>query len=187
MKQFNAAQRLLLTAGVVLVAVAVVAVKYWDYIVNPWTRDGQVRAQVIEITPRISGPIVNLPIEDNQFVNTGDLLFEIDPRTFAADLDQKRAELDKTRDDIEALEKQVEAAKASVSQYDAIVAQYEESIARSRAVMDTVESLDQTSVRERDGEPFTVRWILVHLIEEYARHCGHADLIREAVDGTTGD
>jgi hypothetical protein len=33
----------------------------------------------------------------------------------------------------------------------------------------------------------TLRWIVVHLIEEYARHCGHADLLREAVDGATGD
>jgi hypothetical protein len=32
-----------------------------------------------------------------------------------------------------------------------------------------------------------VRWVMVHMIEEYARHCGHADLIREAIDGTTGD
>ena len=35
--------------------------------------------------------------------------------------------------------------------------------------------------------PRSLRWILVHMIEEYARHCGHADLIREAVDGATGD
>jgi hypothetical protein len=33
----------------------------------------------------------------------------------------------------------------------------------------------------------SLRWILVHMIEEYARHCGHADLIREAIDGVTGD
>ena len=32
-----------------------------------------------------------------------------------------------------------------------------------------------------------LRWILVHLIEEYARHCGQADLIRQAIDGATGD
>ncbi|MEW2547668.1 DinB family protein [Streptomyces sp. NPDC047002] len=38
-----------------------------------------------------------------------------------------------------------------------------------------------------DGVPFTLRWIYTHMIEEYARHNGHADLIREALDGTTGD
>jgi uncharacterized damage-inducible protein DinB len=37
------------------------------------------------------------------------------------------------------------------------------------------------------GEPFTLRWIYTHMIEEYARHNGHADLIRERLDGATGD
>jgi uncharacterized damage-inducible protein DinB len=49
--------------------------------------------------------------------------------------------------------------------------------------------LDQLSVREsrREGGRFSLRWILVHMIEEYARHNGHADLIRESIDGTTGE
>jgi multidrug resistance efflux pump len=103
------------TAIIVLIAVLVVVIKYRDYITNPWTRDGQVRAQVVQIAPRVSAPIVNLPIEDNQLVKAGDLLFEIDPRTFEAVLEQKRAQFDNTRDEIEALEKQVEAAQADVA------------------------------------------------------------------------
>ena len=48
--------------------------------------------------------------------------------------------------------------------------------------------LDRLSVREHrhGGGRFSLRWILVHMIEEYARHNGHADLIRESVDGATG-
>jgi hypothetical protein len=42
-------------------------------------------------------------------------------------------------------------------------------------------------VERRDRAVYSLRWILVHLVEEYARHCGHADLIRQAIDGTTGD
>ena len=80
---------MLMTGAVVLVAVFVALFRYWDYVTNPWTRNGQVRAQVIQITPRISGPIVNLPIVDNQLVKTGDLLFEIDPRTFKSAVDVK--------------------------------------------------------------------------------------------------
>lgn len=38
----------------------------------------------------------------------------------------------------------------------------------------------------RGGEPLNLRWILVHLVEEYARHLGHMDLLREALDGRTG-
>jgi uncharacterized damage-inducible protein DinB len=41
-------------------------------------------------------------------------------------------------------------------------------------------------VRTRQGEPVQVRDVLVHLVEEYARHCGHADLLREAIDGRVG-
>jgi len=118
----------LTTGAVVLIAAAVCAYKYWAYITNPWTRDGQVRAQVIQITPRVSGPLVKLPVADNQFVKAGDLLFEIDSRTFNADLDQARAELDNTRDQIEALAKQVDAAQADVEAAEATIKQAEAAI-----------------------------------------------------------
>ena len=118
----------LLTAIIVLIAAAVFALKYWDYITNPWTRNGQVFAQVIQITPRVSGPLVKLPVVDNQFVKAGDLLFEIDRRTFEADLDQARAKLDNTRDHIEALAKQVEAAQADVEAADATIKQAQAAI-----------------------------------------------------------
>ena len=104
----------LLTGVIVIVAVLLVLFKYWDYVTNPWTRNGQVRAEVIQITPRVSGPIVDLPVQDNQLVKAGDLLFEIDPRTFAASLEQARAQYDKTGDSYLAQAKQVEAARAQV-------------------------------------------------------------------------
>ena len=68
-----------------------------------------------------------------------------------------------------------------------LMAQYDESIARSRAVYAAADGLDQHSVVERDGTQWNLRWILIHMIEEYARHCGHADLIRQSIDGVTGD
>ena len=106
--------KLTLTGVIVLAAAYVVFRKYEDYLYNPWTRDGQVRANVIQITPRVSGPILNLPLIDNQLVEAGDLLFEIDPRTFDAALEQARGELDNVRGQALALEKGVEAALASV-------------------------------------------------------------------------
>ena len=45
-------------------------------------------------------------------------------------------------------------------------------------------SLDVTGTQ--DGKEFSLRWIMVHMIEEYARHNGHADLLRERIDGTVG-
>jgi len=49
--------------------------------------------------------------------------------------------------------------------------------------------LDRLSVKpsRRTGEPYSLRFIIVHMIEEYARHNGHADLIRESIDGVTGE
>jgi uncharacterized damage-inducible protein DinB len=59
---------------------------------------------------------------------------------------------------------------------------------RSREVVAAASDLDQLSVQKRgNGRHFDLRWMLLHLIEETARHAGHADLIREAVDGTTGE
>jgi uncharacterized damage-inducible protein DinB len=48
-------------------------------------------------------------------------------------------------------------------------------------------SLDETFVHPRSQREISVRWVYVHMIEEYARHNGHADLIRERIDGVTGD
>jgi hypothetical protein len=67
----------------------------------------------------------------------------------------------------------------------------DEAIDASDAILDQVlvdDGLDRLSVREdrRGGGPFNLRWILVHMIEEYARHNGHADLIRESIDGARG-
>jgi len=56
----------------------------------------------------------------------------------------------------------------------------------SRAVVANAASLEQTGTTRRDGQPFSLRWLLVNMIAEYARHNGHADLLRERIDGRTG-
>jgi uncharacterized coiled-coil protein SlyX len=111
----------LVTAAVVAVFIAAVLWKYWDYVANPWTRNGQVMAQVIQITPRVTGTIVELPIIDNQFVKKGDLLFQIDPRTYESTLHGMEGLLAETEDEIEALAAQVAATAATVQQYDAAI------------------------------------------------------------------
>jgi len=58
---------------------------------------------------------------------------------------------------------------------------------RARAIAAGASSLDARSVAERKGESVSLRWIVTHMIEEYARHNGHADLLRERIDGQTGD
>jgi uncharacterized damage-inducible protein DinB len=65
---------------------------------------------------------------------------------------------------------------------------FERECAASRQVLAQAASLDVLSkeTSERTGQPWSLRWIVTHMIEEYARHNGHADLLRERVDGTTG-
>lgn len=71
---------------------------------------------------------------------------------------------------------------------ETLLAEIRRSITRSDAVVAGADSLDQIAVHPAfDGQHPNLRWILVHMIEEYARHCGHADFIRQSIDGRTGD
>jgi uncharacterized damage-inducible protein DinB len=59
--------------------------------------------------------------------------------------------------------------------------------AAARQIVAAAPDLDVLSKESgRSGEQFSLRWILTHMIEEYARHNGHADLLRETIDGVTG-
>ena len=71
--------------------------KFQDYFNNPWTRNGQVRSQVIQVSPRVSGAVVNIAVVDNQKVKTGDLLFEVDPSEYKIRLAQANADLKRER------------------------------------------------------------------------------------------
>jgi uncharacterized damage-inducible protein DinB len=65
---------------------------------------------------------------------------------------------------------------------------YRAACERSRHVVSRAADLDQLSVEAmRDGRHFSLRWVLLHLIEETARHAGHADFLREAIDGVVGE
>ena len=123
----------LIVTAVIVVGVGAVLWYYWDYVVNPWTRNGQVMAQVIQITPRVTGPLVELPIVDNQFVKKGDLLFRIDPRTYESTLAGARGMLAETIDEIEALTAQVDATAATIEQYEAAIKRAEQQVRGKRA------------------------------------------------------
>jgi hypothetical protein len=66
------------------------------------------------------------------------------------------------------------------------LAAYRASVDRARAAV-SGRALDEISPEPDDGRPVSLRWIYLHMIEEYARHNGHADLLRERIDGVTGD
>jgi len=84
---------------------------------------------------------------------------------------------------------------AAADSGDALRALWTERVNQSRAIMeaqlsqseDTALSQTRPVLYWGDHERVSLRWVLAHMIEEYARHNGHADLIRESIDGQTGD
>jgi uncharacterized damage-inducible protein DinB len=69
------------------------------------------------------------------------------------------------------------------------LAGYRAECARSREITSAaaLDEVSQVGVRSYGGRPVNLRWILTHMIEETARHAGHADLLRECIDGMTGE
>src|ERR1700709_514931 len=83
--------RLVVTLAMVAAAV-VVGLALWDYYMEaPWTRDGRVRADVVEVAPDVSGLVTEVLVEDNQVVKRGDVLLKIDPERFTLALRQADA------------------------------------------------------------------------------------------------
>ncbi|GAA3719743.1 DinB family protein [Nonomuraea antimicrobica] len=80
---------------------------------------------------------------------------------------------------------------AAVDSPEELLELWQDAVTRSRALLaEAMESGDLGQIARRswpNGHAPSLRWILVHMIEEYARHNGHADLIRESVDGQTGE
>jgi multidrug resistance efflux pump len=82
--------RVVVTLAVVAAAVWA-GLRLWDhYELEPWTRDGRVRANVVQIAPDVSGLVTAVPVQDNQLVAAGTLLFEVDRARFT--LAQRQAE-----------------------------------------------------------------------------------------------
>jgi RND family efflux transporter MFP subunit len=86
---------------ITLVVVAIAAVIGWQlwvyYMLDPWTRDGRVRADVVEVAPDVSGLVAEVFIHDNQTVHIGDRLFQIDPVRFKLALAQADASVAKAQ------------------------------------------------------------------------------------------
>jgi len=107
------------TLLLVLVAAVLAYVVYQRWTDDPWTRDGQVRADIVKIAPRVSGYIVEIAVQDNQFVREGELLFRIDPSSYQLAADTAQVQLQQASEDVAALEAAVKAAEAKVLQSEA--------------------------------------------------------------------
>ena len=85
--------RFLFTAVVVFAATVLGHALWKHYLYSPWTRDGRVRADVVQIAPDVAGLVATVPVHDNQFVHKGELLMTIDRDRYILALQQAEANL----------------------------------------------------------------------------------------------
>ena len=142
--------KLFLTLSIIAAALYFGYEKFKAYIENPWTRDGQVRTQVIQVTPRVSGMVTKIYIVDNQPVKVGDPLFEIDPSQYQVKLRQAEARLKRAREaakgrkiEIERVKNIYAKDKGAVSQKDLV--RNETNYYKSLADIDTSEEAVNTA------------------------------------------
>jgi hypothetical protein len=95
-------------------------------------------------------------------------------------------------EDVEAIDMEgdnsAEFAIGSEDSVESVVAFYRAEVEQSRRVCRDAPSLDALSAKETNyREQVSLRWIMVHMLEEIARHAGHLDLMREEIDGQVGD
>lgn len=101
-KVFRAA----MTVAMSLVAI-ILGVALWHYyMVDPWTRDGTVRAEVVALAPEVSGTVIDIRVRDNQFVHKGDILYVIDPTRFQLAVAQAQAVAESRKQDMLVVQQQ---------------------------------------------------------------------------------
>jgi multidrug resistance efflux pump len=117
--------KLILTLSLITAAIYFGYQRYRIYIQNPWTRDGQVRTQVVQITPRVSGTITHIYIQDNQKVHKGDLLFEIDSAPYILKVKQAQARLQRVLQSAKSIKIEYERVKKIYQQDHGAISQKE--------------------------------------------------------------
>ncbi|MFA5956540.1 efflux RND transporter periplasmic adaptor subunit [Hyphomicrobium sp.] len=154
----------------VTLALAVVAIyagwRLWaHYELEPWTRDGRVRADIVEIAPDVSGLVTDVPAHDNQIVHKGDVLFRIDRDRFNLALKQAEANLEGRVAVLDAAQKDlvryknmtaIAVSEQKVEQVTATAAQAAADLHRAEADRDVAKlNLERSEVRASVNGPIT--------------------------------
>lgn len=146
-------QRAFITTCCVLFALIAIAWKYEQYLLNPWTRDGLVKAHIVQIAPRVTGPIVHIDIKDNVEVKAGQILFTIDPRTYKvalakakANLDQAKVQLKQAKDESDRDIQLAQRQPSSIPQITLV--QKKNAVIQAKAGVKAAESIYQKSKLE---------------------------------------
>ncbi|MCP1752488.1 HlyD family secretion protein [Bradyrhizobium elkanii] len=135
--------RVALTAIAVIAALAVARALWVYYMEAPWTRDGRVRADIVQVAPDVSGFVTDVLVKDNQPVHRGDILFRIDRARFALALKQAdaavaghRATLDQADADLKRYSSLTTDAVSQQKQEQVLATQLQAKAAYDQAVAD---------------------------------------------------
>ena len=142
----------------VLVAVAALLALYLygQWTQRPWTRHGQVRADIVKIAPRVAGYVVEVAVKDNQFVRKGELLFRIDPSSYQLAVDTARVQLQQAREGVAALEAAVKAAEARVMESNSAIVSARAMIQQQEAALANAKSQSARATRLANEEAGSV-------------------------------
>lgn len=110
---------LLARAGILLLALVLAILVYQRLHHFPRTEDAEIRANVVGIAPQVGGQITRIHVRDNEMVEKGQLLFELDARPYVAEADRAAAQLELVRLEIQALEESIQEAEAAVLEKEA--------------------------------------------------------------------
>jgi RND family efflux transporter MFP subunit len=134
---FASTGRVLLTLVVVLVAIAVGWQLWSYYMLEPWTRDGRVRADVVTVAADVSGLVSDVFVHDNEKVSKGQKLFRIDQRRFQYALDQAKADVASRQATLDQAKRDLERAKnLSTAAITAQVEQRQQAVDVDQAELD---------------------------------------------------
>jgi multidrug efflux system membrane fusion protein len=110
----------MLVSALILLGAVIVALMVKENIrINPRTEDAQVRANVVGVAAQVGGSITAIHVKDNQPVHKGDLLFELDERPYAAELNKAKAQLALTELEINAYKDQITSCEAALRESEA--------------------------------------------------------------------
>lgn len=138
-------RRYIITGVTVFIAVLLVWALWYHFFRSPWTRDGRVRAEVVDIASQVSGKVIALPVIDNQQVKKGDILFVIDPVDYRLALAQAEATVHSREFDLKV--QQQEAARREKLGAQAVSLEERQT---SQSQANVAESAYQSALAARD-------------------------------------
>jgi membrane fusion protein, multidrug efflux system len=130
----------IVSIAVVLAALITGLAVIWETDKYPRTDDAEIFANFIGIAPQVEGPLVSLPVQDNEFVKQGKLLFEIDPRPYEYALERARSDLSTLEGQIVDESRTIESQKSAVGAAQANTESMAANVDRSKAEVNQAEA-----------------------------------------------